>query len=286
MAVELLVVDNGSSDDTPAVLQAQGFENLSYRWVRESKPGLAYARNTGLKHAKGNVLMFTDDDVRVPPDWISSLAKPILRGEVDAMAGGVRLAPHLRKPWMNDSNTGILAETKDIDPAAPERLVGANMAFHRKVLEAVPQFDPRLGAGALGMGEETLFSYQLREAVFTIGSAFDIEVEHHCDDTRFTAASLRNAWKAVGRAAGYIDYHWRHRTLSEASGSDVIPWLGWNIRLLKERVRARWAQNGGSPITRHEAYLLRTYYRQRQLAIESEGPRRYGYRGLRLRELT
>jgi len=283
MAAELLVVDNGSSDYTRALLQAQEFDNLAYRWLREPEPGLSHARNTGLRHAKGTALIFTDDDVCVPRNWISGLAPPILKGEADALAGGVRLAPHLRKPWMNGSNTGIFAETKGIDPSTPERLVGANMAFHREVLETVPQFDPRLGAGALGMGEETLFSYQLREAGFVIASAFNIEVEHHCDDTRFTAASLRKAWTAVGRAAGYIDYHWRHRSVTDAPAKEALPKLRWITRLLKERMRAHWAENEGHPITKHEAYLLRTYYRHRQLAIESKGTRRYDYRGLHLR---
>ena len=281
---ELLVVDNGSTDETPAVLQKQAFSNMAFRWMQEPTPGLSHARNTALGNARGEVLLCTDDDVRVPSNWIHGMTKPICDGTADAVAGGVRLAPHLQQPWMRSRNTGILAETRGINPSEPDRLVGANMAFHRRVLNLVPGFDPRLGAGALGMGEETLFSYQLRAAGFSLASAFDIEVEHHCDENRFTAQALRNAWIAVGRSAGYIDYHWRHQSPYNDVSPTLPTRLSWRGRLIKERATSFFSQNE-CPVTQHEAYLLRTWNRKRQFMLESQGPRRYTHRGLRLCEI-
>ena len=66
---EILVVDNNSGDPTRQVVQ--DFSKMS-RWpviyLFEGQQGLSYARNTGIRHAKGPVMAFLDDDVVVDAD--------------------------------------------------------------------------------------------------------------------------------------------------------------------------------------------------------------------------
>ena len=65
---ELLVVDNGSADDTPvivAALQERAPHHIRFNYLVERRPGLSVARNHGLKHANGDILIFVDDDAIV-----------------------------------------------------------------------------------------------------------------------------------------------------------------------------------------------------------------------------
>ena len=161
---------------------------------------------------------------------------------------------------------------------------GSREGAENEVADLPERLNARYTHRERGMGEETLFSYQLRAAGFSLASAFDIEVEHHCDENRFTAQALRNAWIAVGRSAGYIDYHWRHQSPYNDVSPTLPTRLSWRGRLIKERATSFFSQNE-CPVTQHEAYLLRTWNRKRQFMLESQGPRRYTHRGLRLHEI-
>ena len=69
---ELLIVNNGSTDDTDAVVES--FNGLlPVRLLHEPAPGLSRARNVAIAEAKGDVLLWTDDDVVVGPRWMTAL---------------------------------------------------------------------------------------------------------------------------------------------------------------------------------------------------------------------
>lgn len=74
------------------------------------------------------------------------------------------------------------------------------MAISRRVLEEVPGFDPELGPGQLGTMEDTLFSWQLREAGYRIEMVTETAVEHHFDEERLTQDEFIRAAIARGRS--------------------------------------------------------------------------------------
>ena len=77
---ELLVVDNNSKDQTREVVE--GFAGrLPLRYLFEPRQGKTCALNLALKEAKGDLLLFTDDDVRLDPGWLASFVEtaPMLK---------------------------------------------------------------------------------------------------------------------------------------------------------------------------------------------------------------
>jgi glycosyltransferase involved in cell wall biosynthesis len=235
--IELLVIDNGSTDSTEAMVTSTVLPNLPIRYVREQRPGKGYAYNAGLGAARGQIFLFTDDDVRVPINWISGMCRPILDGAADAVGGGVCFPPEIaatlaRPPFA--SHQSWYASTEELDWKSPTRMVGANMAFHRRVLDRVPKFDIELGPGALGFHDETLFSWQLLAAGYHLVSAFDVMVEHYLDLSRLTNVGAIDVARKMGRSHAFVFHHWEHKRSRLA-----FP------HLIVSHLRRRWMQCTG-----------------------------------------
>jgi glycosyltransferase involved in cell wall biosynthesis len=209
--IELLLIDNASEDNTFELMQSFNVPGITVKALQASPKGLSIARNRGVTESTGKILLFTDDDVRFPKDWITGMSEPIFMGRADAVAGGVFLNPELRKNWLTITHRALLASTEKINRVNPERLVGANMAIARNVFDRIPEFDTQLGAGKLGAGEETLFSLQMKQANFRITSAFETAVMHCPDADRISGDWFRRAAKTFGKSDAYISYHWKHR---------------------------------------------------------------------------
>jgi hypothetical protein len=216
-----------------------------------------------------------DDDVRPPPGWLDGMSRPILGGTADAVAGGVRLAPHLERPWMERLHRTWLAETVFLDPRQPQEMVGANMAFGRHVLDRVPLFDPELGPGALGQGEEALFSWQLARAGFRLVGALELAVEHHLDPRRLLRESFAAAAVRRGRVLAYQRHHWEHLTVSHLWRKRARAAATLALRRAKEPRPAVEGMPAWEMLAvEHLAFL-------RQWRIERRRPRHYERFGLR-----
>ncbi len=73
--LEILIVDNAPTDDAGRQVFTETIgEDARFRYVREPRPGLSCARNRGWQEARGRLIAYTDDDVRVDPDWARALA--------------------------------------------------------------------------------------------------------------------------------------------------------------------------------------------------------------------
>jgi glycosyltransferase involved in cell wall biosynthesis len=211
VTAELLVIDNGSTDTTRDVVRRTDAGKLSLRYVFEPKAGLCNARNRALSECAGSVMLFTDDDIHPPVDWIEGMCRPIFSGEADAVAGAVHFPADYAGFFEHDplrSRRGWFASTEGIDPEHPYRMVGANMAIRRSVAAYLGGFDTELGAGALGFGEETLFSRRLIDEGFRLAGAFDVSVEHIFDRNRATPQQMLAVAERMGRSEGYLAHHW------------------------------------------------------------------------------
>lgn len=165
---ELIVVDNSSTDRTPEVVascraQARG---IRFDHLVEERLGHSHARNRGIAAARGEYVVFTDDDVLVEPGWLDALCAAF--SEPDVLAAGGMILPSWPSPppaWMSNRLSGVLAITdygdEPRDLTGDEYPVGANMAIRRSALgPGDDAFDTRLGhrgEGYFGFDEYELF---------------------------------------------------------------------------------------------------------------------------------
>jgi GT2 family glycosyltransferase len=84
-AWEVIVADNGSTDGTPALVQAFAGRLPGLRWIDASaRRGAAHARNQGVRAARGALIAFCDADDRVAPGWLAGMGWALLKHELVA----------------------------------------------------------------------------------------------------------------------------------------------------------------------------------------------------------
>jgi glycosyltransferase involved in cell wall biosynthesis len=153
---EFVLVDNGSTDDTGAIIEAFARQApVVVRRVFEPTPGLACARNAGLAAASGEVLAFTDDDCYPQSDFLRAVSEAFRDRRTGFIGGRVLLHDPA------DARIAVkeVEEPVEIAPHSyvrPGVIHGANMAVAREVVRTIGGFDPQLGAGSRCVaGEDT-----------------------------------------------------------------------------------------------------------------------------------
>lgn len=280
LSTEVLVVDNGSVDDTRECIKSAKFSQGSLRYLLEPRRGKSNALNTAVAAARGEVCAFLDDDVRPDAYWLEHITAPILESRNDALSGVVRIAPHLLRTWMNPTHLAWLASTHDVDPSQPQSAVGANMAVARRVFDRVPWFDPELGPGRLGLWEDTLFSSQLLRAGYRLGFAGNAIVEHYFDRSRLSREAFLSHAKNQGRSHAYVAWHWNHIPRPTAP----LYALNYRFRLAAKRLVRRAECDRSEGIAPWEMNLTCGIAFADQLRVERRRPRAYAQFGaLRVR---
>ncbi len=172
MPGEIVVVDNAPTSDATRKVVADW---PRCRYVLEPKPGLSPARNTGIRHSRGEILVFTDDDAKVVPAWIDHLLAGFIDPSIMVVTGltlPMELETEAQYVFETDwtFNRGYLPRTFDhafLEEGLPwgppvwDIGGGGNMACRRQIFDLVGGFDDRLGAGAAGCSEDTEFFYRV-----------------------------------------------------------------------------------------------------------------------------
>jgi glycosyltransferase involved in cell wall biosynthesis len=276
LKTELIIADNASTDDTAAVARAAKFKNMEVCYFYEGRKGKGHALNTSLSRARGEIILFTDDDVAPSRDWLEKLGRPLLERKCDGVMGRTDLAPELCRPWMKPIHRLWLAATPET-PKGRLELIGANAGIHRSVLDRVPFFDPELGAGGLGNAEDTLFSWQLEEAGFKIHMASDAIVTHSPHPSRLLRSSWLSTARNRGRSLAYLLHHWKHEELKWPGLQSL--YLTMKLTLRRRLQPPPAMDQEGAPVWEMSHVLgLETC---RQYMIERNRPRNYAKCGLK-----
>ena len=196
VAIEILVVDNGSNDGTAAMLQERTMLENRYplRVLSQPVPGKANALNLALANCDGDLLAVFDDDVTVESGCLVQLEAAYWDCKFAAMQG--RILPGkdpegrtVDQKRLRDYNIPLIDYGDEIREI--RGLTGTNMSFKRQVLDCVGFFDPRLGPGAAGFSEDTEFSMRVRKAGFKIGYTPHAVVYHELNPNRYGRAYNR-----------------------------------------------------------------------------------------------
>ena len=162
---EVLVVDNHSTDDTRTLVEGYLSTLSHFRYIFEEKQGLSFARNRGYSEARGEYLVYLDDDVIIKNDYLSNVSRVIKDHRPDIMGGPVY--PYYRSPrpgWFRDEY-----ETRKYEAVSGFStscsITGCNYIIRRDVLEAQGLFNPDLGmvGKKVRLGEEKVILVHYRQ---------------------------------------------------------------------------------------------------------------------------
>jgi GT2 family glycosyltransferase len=227
VACQLVVVDDASEDDTPAVLPglAARYPSLAVHRLPQHA-GPAVARNVGWRASTGDVIVFTDDDCLPDPGWLSGLMRAHAAG-ADVAQG--RTVPEVERP----ADRGTFGHWVEVAEFT-HRYETCNISYRRDVLERLHGFDESFGTtpGGPPYGEDTDLGWRAAKAGADCRFVADAIVRHRVSASSFPAA--------VGRRlrAGVVPYlirkhpeyraHLRYRYfLDEAHAIALVALAGW-----------------------------------------------------------
>lgn len=206
---EVIVVDNNSTDDTPAAVAALTARDPRVRYLHEPRQGVSVARNAGLRAARAPLCAITDDDVHVPANWLERLVARIEGlGPRVAVVGG-EIAPLWGAPvpdWLRGYRIlTYLSAQVSREPVARELspgdwLIECNVIYRRAQLlrhGGMPEQLDRVGASLLSGGQA--INLVLFSKGWTVFYDPEIVVQHQIPAARMTQAWLRRRafWQGV-----------------------------------------------------------------------------------------
>ena len=207
---EIIVVNNNSSDGTEFVCDTfqKTHREIQFKWVKETNQGLSFARNRAAREAISSALLYIDDDVHLPEDYVEKALNYIENRSSVQCAGG--------RIW-------VKFEEEDID-WIPEELMpmfglhdlgngdkmyppgnfprGGNMMISKNILEAFGYFDTTLGrTGKKLLGsEEKAFFERVRRNGVELHYWADLELTHRIGSNRLEKEYLEKQSVGIGQS--------------------------------------------------------------------------------------
>ncbi|HEU4366337.1 MAG TPA: glycosyltransferase family A protein [Candidatus Krumholzibacteria bacterium] len=241
-AYEVVVVDNNSTNDTRRVVEAFAAVRPDLvRCIDERRPGLAYARNAGVRAARGSIICCTDDDCVPSLDWIAAAAEAFARDEELALIGGrVELADPL------DAPIGVRTGLKPLPIRTPteafDHMIGCNLSFRRQAFDRIGGYDGRFGRPGGVTGDDADFVIRALRRGLAAAYRPEVLVLHH--HGRRTAVAIRATKRSYARGRGAV--YCKHVMRGDPG---VLKSAYWEMRQSLERV-LRWRRD---PSTAREA---------------------------------
>lgn len=247
--LEVVVVDQTGQHADPVHRQLAEWNDAGrVRWLCVEQPGLTHARNVGLQATPADVVIFVDDDVRIPnPAFVQEHVAGLLRTGTAAVAGRV-LEPD-KPPFVVRSRVGHLGYFGSREPGfgtsfsgPADSVRGCNMAFWRHILMDIGGFDERYTKSAFR--EDTDISFRLKKAGHRLWFSAEAWLYHLSAPTGGT----RDASIRVDEDLMANDCYFAYKNLHPIQRN------AWLLRCYASRVM--------------KASLYRGHYRDRQQAFQ------------------
>ena len=177
---EIIIVDQDRHGGLKELLARRFPDEGRLVYLLLEQPHASRARNLGIEHARGEIVVFSDDDVEVEPQWLRAYIDGFAARGWEPIVVGGRLDPLWLVPkpeWLPERRQYVLGIYDKDDGFAlmreHDQPIGANFAVHRKIIDAVGPFDERIGPSYVrkrGMifGEDALFSMRARQARYAV----------------------------------------------------------------------------------------------------------------------
>jgi glycosyltransferase involved in cell wall biosynthesis len=228
---EVTVIDNGSTDDTKAVVEGAFGKSEKFRYINEGSPGLHMGRNLGWRNTDAEIVAYLDDDVLLSPGWLAGIRSAFLEPEV-VLAGGpilpafeAAIPDWLDKMWKGQpAGNRVLGELSILDlgekrkDISPYHVFGCNFLIRRRVLVAANGFHPDGMPAKLlkfrGDGETSISDFIKRNQWRTLYEP-QVAIQHHVSKERATLSYFDRRWFAQGISDSYTEVRSRLGLSSE-----------------------------------------------------------------------
>ena len=231
---EIVLVDDGSKDDSQAIVRAWlerrqarcptvakdeaaaakvtwqhhearveaysgGGKLPDFIWVVQPNMGLSYARNAGAHAATGDVFAYTDSDCMADPDWLYYMIGTLISGDYVGVGG-----PNISPPAVNWVQASVAAAPGGpshvlLSDVVAEHIPGCNMAFHRAAFHSIGGFDTEYRKA----GDDVDFCWRLQTNGGVISFAPSAIVWHY---RRFTLKAFRKQQEGYGEAESMLRF--------------------------------------------------------------------------------
>lgn len=233
-----IIVDNGSSDDTRGTVESFS-TRIPVQYLREDRPGKTVALNTGLSAVEGDLIVLTDDDILVLPDWLVRYrADANTHPEFSIFAGPEKPRwPKVPPAWVT-SHPGIAGAIFAISSRAFETgplerygdVIGGNFAVRASVFDEGYRFDANIGprGASFAMGSEKEFLDRVVKAGHRVWWSAELAVEHMIRLEQYESSSI---WR---RAVRYGRGAYRQSVYLNGEPTFLLGWPRYAIRELVE----------------------------------------------------
>ena len=240
---ELIVVDNNSTDDTAETINTF-VDKLPVRYAFEPRQGISAAKNRGIDTARGKLLVFTDDDVRPCPEWLTIYSDEY-RNSPQGFFWGGPIVSEFEGPMPSESLLRYAPESvKGLDYGSVERsleenecFISANIALPSHAIVEVGGYSTALGLNAkpnlVLAGEETDLQKRLRSAGYNCKYLPSASIQHVVPARKCTLEHI----------AARIEAHGRYQRSNVTVEETVRTLAGvplWRYRRCAERFSLAW----------------------------------------------
>jgi len=221
--LEVLAVDNGSTDETPAAVRELAGKDPRVRHIREDRQGKSHALNRGIAESRSDLLIFTDDDTRVDRRWLTALCSAAENLPADAYGGRIIAEWDVPVPdWVprlsdghpyggaiveHDRGDEVMPYTVD-SPSLP---FGSNILFRRRVFEKVGGYHADLGISGKSQyrGQDKDMARRVLQAGMAVLYVPDAIVYHPVFPDRLTKPFFRQWFYSHGRGDIAASDRWK-----------------------------------------------------------------------------